>query len=349
MDNKKIKINIIFIIIVILLIVTALMIRFEFNPISYFVGGNDDEEEKVEVAINYNGVYRYRESLKDSYKLFNNCTLSYQDYYIVILNSHYYRYKSSCVGTFLLDQGKARDLKIEKTLENNLYILFDEKQYLRTDLVSEVVVGNYYYNNLRKNSKLQAETYHILMKESQIPGRYFNITKASFSAGHGSYSYTMDVSKDNKFTIQLLRGKYNVYKYTVDNLEKLPLFRTFGDSISVIELIKSGEKYNYTLKVYQQTKLIYNLADKFPITVDGDTLNFTDNVYIKYSVSDNAFVVLVSKSNKLCETNSDSTDIAYYEFHVKYNYVDKNFDNPKYIRKVYKNEGCKYVNDLMED
>jgi hypothetical protein len=69
MDNKKIKINIIFVIIVILLIVTALMIRFEINPISYFVGGNDDEEETVEVAINYNGVYRYRESLKDSYKL----------------------------------------------------------------------------------------------------------------------------------------------------------------------------------------------------------------------------------------------------------------------------------------
>ena len=58
MNKKKTKINIILIIIVIFLIVTALMIRFEFNPISYLLGNNNDNPTNKEVVTIFNGVYR---------------------------------------------------------------------------------------------------------------------------------------------------------------------------------------------------------------------------------------------------------------------------------------------------
>ena len=90
MNKKKTKINIILILIVIFLIVTALMVRFEFNPISYLLGGNDDDTEVNENAVNYNGIYLYKESLNKTYKLLNRCTLSYYDFYIVVLNNNYY-------------------------------------------------------------------------------------------------------------------------------------------------------------------------------------------------------------------------------------------------------------------
>ena len=59
--------------------------------------------------------------------------------------------------------------------------------------------------------------------------------------------------------------------------------------------------------------------------------------------------MLVSKDRKFCEESNESKDVAYYVFHIKYDYVTKNFNNPKFIKKVYKNEGCKYVDELMGD
>lgn len=350
MNKKKIKINIILIIIVIFLIVTALMIRFEFNPISYLLGNNEENTTNKDVVTNFNGVYRYKDSLNKSHKLFNGCTLSYYDYYIVVLNDNYYRYKSSCVGTFYLDEGKTKDLKFSETVEKNQLITFDSKEYLKTELVDTVVEGNYFRNHIKDDSRLYADTYHILMKEAQKAGEEFTILDMGLNTSNVNFPFNFRYFKETKQFKVELRGFDEVilYSYIVDDLDDLPLFLGFGPNLSIIEPVKNDFRYAYTFKSINKDGLNYDLSKKFPIIVDGDTLTYADNIYIKYSLSENVFVMLVSDSKEFCEKNSDSNEVAYYVFHIKYDYVQKNFTNPKFIKKVYKNEGCKYVEDLME-
>ncbi len=348
MGNKKVKINIIFIVIVILLIITALMIRFEINPISYFIGGDKDKDVIADSEVNYNGIYRYRESLKDVYRVFNGCTVSYFDYYIVILNDDYYRYKSSCIGTFLLDEGKVKNLKIEENLDKNKYIVFDGKQYDKNDLLTEVRAINAVKENEKKAYTVSLENYHFLFQQMQVPGNYFSIAKGVLRSGNASFRFNFSVLENNHFKITVMNNKIPLYSYTVDDLSRLPLFRGMGETFSTIEPITNGDSYAYKFKVYNKTSLVYDLSTKFPITVDGVTLNYSDNIYIKFSTSLNAYVLLISKNEKLCEKKENSTDIAYYVFYIKYNYVNKSFDNPKFIDKVYQNEGCSYVKELME-
>ena len=90
------------------------------------------------------------------------------------------------------------------------------------------------------------------------------------------------------------------------------------------------------------------MSTKFPINVDGVSLTANNSIYIKYSSSDNAFIMLIGAGEKICDKNNNSTDVSYYVFHIKYNHLLKTFDNPEFIKKVYKNEGWKYVDDLME-
>ena len=350
MNKKKTKINIILIIIVIFLIVTALMIRFEFNPISYLLGNNNDNPTNKEVVTNFNGVYRYKESLNNTYKLFNRCTLSYYDYYIVVLNGDYYRYKSSCVGTFYLDEGKTKDLKFSETTEKNYIITFDSKEYLKTDLVDSVVEGNYFKTNIKDDSRLYAETYHVLMKEAQQPGKEFSALDMGLNTSNLNFPFNFRYFKETKqFKLEVIGfNEIILYSYIVEDLDYLPLFLGFGPNLSIIEPEKNDFRYAYTFRSITKEGQNYDLSRKFPITIDGDTLTYSDNIYIKYVPSENVFVMLVSDSNEFCEKKSDSNEIAYYVFHIKYDYVEKNFTNPKFIRKVYKKDGCKYVDDLME-
>ena len=350
MNKKKTKINIILILIVIFLIVTALMVRFEFNPISYLLGGMGDDTETKDVSVNYNGVYRYKESLNKSYKLLNGCTLSYYDYYIIVLNNNYYRYKSTCVGTFFLDEGDVSSLDFGQTLEKNIVIKFNGKEYLKNDYISSVVEGNYFKTDLESYGKLYADTYHILMRESQLPGKEYSFTNISLDAGNANFPIAFKVLDEELFEL-IVYGARNVvlYRYNVTNMYELPLFNGFGRNLAIVEPIVNKVRYAYTFKAINTDGVVYDLKNKFPITIDNVTLTYEDSIYIKYSATENVYILLVSKDRKFCEESNESKDVAYYVFHIKYDYVTKNFNNPKFIKKVYKNEGCKYVDELMGD
>jgi hypothetical protein len=351
MNKKKTKINVLLILIVIFLVVTVLLIRFEINPFSYFTGGNeDDEQQNNVVAVNHNGVYRYKETLDKTYKIYTGCTLSYYDYYIVIRNNEYYRYKSSCTGTYFLDKGRAKDLKIEKTLEGNYTIVFDEKTYLKTDLVSSIRASNYLLDNLNKNVYLQAENYHLMFLDAQPATNFFPIDRAFITSNNITFRVKFTVNEDNSYVLQLMERTQSkvLYTYHGEDLHMLPLFRGIGTSITVIEPYESDMKYSYSFRRLTPSGFTYDLQHKFPIVIDGDTLDYNDSIYIKYSPTDNAYIMLVGENKNFCVEGSNSKDIAYYVFHIKYDYVKKEFDNPKFIDKVYKNEGCKFVDDLME-
>lgn len=349
MNGKKIRSNIIFILIVVFLIITALMIRFEFNPISYIMGNNNNEIVSEDEYINYNGIYRYKETLQKSYKLFEGCTLNYYDFYIVVLNNNYYRYKVTCVGTFLLDSGETKSLKFSETLEKNIVIKYEKKDYFKTDLINTVVEGNYFKKNSKTNKTLYPNSYQVLMKEVQLPGKEFSILRAEIFTSKISYPFTFTYLENQQFQIEMLdTDKKVLYAYVVDDLDDLPLFLEFGPNLSIIEPVIVDGRYAFTFKAITDTGVTYDLNTKFPITVDGKVLTQNNNIYIKYSSAVKAFVMLVGDSDEFCEKNSSSTDVAYYVFHIKYDYEKKNFTNPEFIKKVYKNEGCKYVDDLME-
>ena len=162
----------------------------------------------------------------------------------------------------------------------------------------------------------------------------------AFKKEHGNTSCRVEFKKD--------RNEIILYSYIVEDLDYLPLFLGFGPNLSIIEPEKNDFRYAYTFRSITKEGQNYDLSRKFPITIDGDTLTYSDNIYIKYVPSENVFVMLVSDSKEFCEKKSDSNEVAYYVFHIKYDYVEKNFTNPKFIRKVYKKDGCKYVDDLME-
>ena len=351
MNKKKSKINIIIIVIIALLIATFVLIRFEVNPFSYFTGGETSGGNSNNIiSSNYNGVYRYKESLDKTYKLYSTCTLSYYDYYIVILNNNYYRYKSSCNGTFFLDEGRTKSLNIDKTLEQNTVITFDGKKYLKTDLINTIKVNNYVYDFRKKTIAYQAENYKILLKDAYSNGNKFNIEKGSLNSNNASFAFSFNILDNNHYNLKLLNNnKQVVYTYNTDNLNNLPLFRGFGTSLSVIEPYESSTKYSYTLRRLTLDGFVYDLKSKFPITIDDDLLDYNDSIFIKFSPTENAFIMLIGNNKKFCEINSNSKEVAYYIFHIKYDYVKKDFANPKFIKKVYKNEGCKFVSELMEE
>ena len=352
MNKRKNKIGfiIIFIIIsVVIILVVSSLTNKDFNPISLIVGDDKDVVTENDVFVNYNGIYRYRESLNNSYKLFNNCTVSYYDYYIVVLNADYYRYKSSCIGTFLLDQGNTKDLKISYLTEKNKKIIYDGIDYIKNDNILAIEAGNYYKNNLATNNMLVADNYKFLFKEVQKPESYFSINNATFVSSNASFNFKFSIEDDNSFVISLVDGNNKLYSNNVKRIDDLPLLSGVGDKMTIIEPIENSSMYSYTFKVLSHDGFVYNLEDKFPITIDGDYLTVDNSsIYVKFSRKDNAFVMLVGDDKKFCTTDSDSKAVASYVFHIKYNYVEKNFDNPKFIKKIYKNEECKYVNDLME-
>lgn len=347
MNREKVKSNIIFILIILFLVITALMIKFEFNPISQLLGKDDNEIVSNDGVVNYNGVYKYRETLDNVYKLFDGCTLNYYDFYFVVLNDNYYRYKSSCIGTFLLDSGKTSELKFSETVEKNKVIKFDKKQYVKTDLVNSVIEGNYFKTKKNKIDSINANNYHILMKQVQLPGKEFSIQGAEIVATNISYYFDFEYLDNNQIEVKISEDEFS-YSYLAKDLNELPLFLGVGNNLSVIEPTMINNRYAFNFKSIANDSIVYDLSTKFPINVDGVSLTTNNSIYIKYSSSDNAFIMLIGAGEKICDKNNNSTDVSYYVFHIKYNHLLKTFDNPEFIKKVYKNEGCKYVDDLME-
>lgn len=352
MGNKKTKINILIILIVIFLLSTLLMIRFEFNPISFITGGNNDKDKDTQSdVINYNGIYRYKDSLNKTYKLYDGCSVSYFDYYIVILNDEYNMYKSSCIGTFFLRKGETKNLVIEKTLENNLAIKYDDNSYLRTDLVSSVEVGNRFRSIAHKSVDLSAEDYHLLFENTLLPGNFFEIPKGVLSSGAAHFPFTFTpLGEDDSFEFKILGDRKKVlYRFTGNDFNQLPHLRNVSSNLSIIEPKETDFRYHYTLKVFTEFNLIYDINNYFPITVDGDELTTMNSIYIKYL--DGVYVMLIGNNKEFCAKKSTSTDVAYYVFHIEYDHVVKALKKPIFIKKVLKNDstGCQLVEKLMEE
>ena len=349
MDKKQIKMNILIVLVISFLIISALMMRFEFNPFSYFVETGDKDEDVVLSEDNSNGIYRYRETLSGSFSLFYGCAVSYFDNYILIVNDNYFTYRHSCIGTFLTGRGKTKDLKFKQTIEKTKYIDYNDKDYYKTDLVSSLKTNNFLKDRQDDIGVLYPENYKLLLKESQHVDNYFDIKEAFLRSSPAMYNLNLKHVQDSIFDLNILfpSAEEPVYSYRVDNFDDLPELRFFGPNSVIIEPIINGNRYSYGFKVYSETSLKYDIKSMFPIIVDGVTLSNNNSIYIGFNESENKYIMLVGNDMAFCVSDSKSDNIAYYVFEISYNYYNKGFDNPKYIKKMYERDGCKYVDEVM--
>ena len=351
--NKKTKINIIIVAILVLLVISVLMIRFEINPFSYFVGNNKKKEE-TKVADNLNGFYRYRESLGGTYNMFDACVISYVDNYILIVNERYSLYRSSCIGTLLLEEGNTKDLKFKESNEGTKYILKNDVQYIKNDTIKSIKISNKVKDMaVHGLSSVSLENYALLLEESIKYDENFSVSMSEFKTP-GRYYFTFKNIEEDLYLFELwgdveqTEKSSPLYSFNTTKFANMPKFRAYGRNVLVLESIATSSKYSFGFKLFSEKSLLYDVKEYFPITINSHVLTANDSIYIKHNVKENDFTMIVGKDKDFCVEKSDKTDPAYYVFKLKYNYKKGNFVAPEFVKVVYKNEGCNYLNSIME-
>ncbi len=335
--------NMIFIVVIgIICVVTffgAMFIRNGGNPFSKIINTLDGSKN----LDNLNGIYRYKESLDGTFPLFQNCTISSFDNYISIVNDEYYMYRSSCIGTFIVGSGKVKDLDIKDTEDKTSYFIsYDGNKYVK-DFSKSIVVEN----RAAKMSEIRIENYPLLIKESQRKGGYYNIKQVPI-ANYYELKFSLKNVIDDKFVLSLVNSRNEVaYQFDINDFEQLPNMYIIGRNLVVVEKNETAFKYRHNFIVLTDDKEIFRLEDALPITVDGYTIDKDASIFIKYNQVSKDFTVLFGKDKDMCVNKSDSNDITYYEFKLKYNYYNKSFDKPLFQKIGRKSEGCDYVNSII--
>ena len=295
---------------------------------------------------NYNGVYTYAEDLNGTKTLFKGCILSKINNHIVIINDKYYVYRSSCVGTFLMAEGNTKELAIGTNEERkSYYIKYNDLVYYKDYTVTSLEVGNEFKTY---GDKIPLTDYQLLFRESQYPGDYFNVNTRKIDGLSTTIMVEFKHVEKESFKVNLYdRDGINIYSYTFKDFNSMPEFYPYGAYLVIIEKDETDTKYNNNLKVVGADGLVYNLNDKFPIIVDGVTLDRNKSVHISFDQKNMYFRVLISDNRQMCYEDSTDTSISYYEFMVDYNYSLKAFEKPEFVKRGFKNDSCVYINDIL--
>ena len=299
------------------------------------------------VIDNYNGVYEYRNDLNGSKSVSVRCNISYISDLILIFNDTFYLYRSSCMGTYLKESGKTKDLEIKENNESEtLFINYKGKRYDKNYSITSIVPNNDIKNQL---SNINLNTYQLIVKETEFEGNYYDIysnisnissnIKLNFKhIENGTFNLSLDIKADS------------LYSLTVNNFDYLPDLFPYGKNVVIIEKNKTlGDniKFKYNFKVVDEKGTVYNLYDYFPIVVDDVTLNQDNSIFIMFDYEKRVFRMLMGYDDKMCVTDDKSDDVIYYEFEIDYNYATNKFDKPLFIKKGTKSEGCAYVDKVM--
>ncbi len=355
MDKTRTKNNIKFLLFIFIISIVVFfgyyIIKGEKNPIFSFLNGISEKEEAKD---NYNGVYTYYDELNGSKFIFSGCSVSRIANHLLIMDSDYYLYRSSCMGTYAKESGKTKDLDI-KYDENKkaYYVLYKDKTYSKDYATMNIVPNN---DIASKLNRVELSTYQIFMKETEFEGNYYDIDKANISGVSSDMriSFIRD-EYDNKFTMYLKEPKTNriLYSFHMNDFDNLPNMYAYGKSVVIVERgvnKNNPSRLGYTFKVVTLDGLVYKLDDMFPITINDVMLNSNNSIFITFDTSKRVFRMLVGFDDKMCVDTYDEkekNDIVYYEFTIDYNYSISGFDKPKFVKIGYKSEGCRYVNSIM--
>ena len=300
------------------------------------------------VKDNYNGVYTHVDSLNGSKTLFNGCSLSHIDDHILIINSDYYVYRSSCIGTFLKAQGKVKELDIHEDLEKDtFYIKYDGLTYNKDYATTTLEVGN--KAAASTNKAFYPSDYQLLFKESQFEDAYYDISEKTIYGSSSDLRISFEHLEGESFKISLgvskNKSEDSYFEYVNKDFDTLPDIYTFGGYVAIVERNESGSKYSYVLKVFSYDGLVYNSDMMLPIIVDDVTLNTNSNVYITFNSSDRDFRMYISDSKEICP--SDTKKVGYYEFKIDYNYSTKSFEKPEFVKLGYGSGECQDIKEIV--
>lgn len=298
------------------------------------------------IKDNYNGFYSYSDDLNGSKTLFKGCILSKINNYILIINDNYYIYRSSCIGTFLLGEGKTKDLNIMVNEERkSYYIKYNDEVYYKNYAVTSLDVVNSFKEY---NDKIPLTDYQLLLKEATITKDYFDVSSRKIEGLSSNMLIEFKHVNGESYTISIKNSSGNVlYTYTFKDFETMPEFYPYGAYLVIIEKDENDNKYNNNFKVIGTDGLLYNLNDKFPIIVDNVVLNRDKSIHISFDKKNLYFRVIISDSKKMCYEDNKSTDISYYEFMIDYNYSSKSFEKPEFVKKGFKSDSCIYINEIL--
>ncbi len=345
MNNNRTKSNLKFLLFILVLCVFAFGGAMILNKDKNGVGNLLDDLLDNGIKDNYNGVYTYAEDLNGSKTLFEGCIASKINNHLVIVNDDYFVYRNSCVGTFPISNGKVKDLKIEVNEERqSYYIEYEGNMYFKNHSVTNVEVGNKYKDS---SGDFVLSDYQLLLKESQYPDEYFDIKRKQIDGISSDIFIEFKHVKDEAFNINITGQKGSSYTYSFKDFDSTPEFYPYGAYVVVIEKDENATRYTNKLKVISEESIVYNLDNYFPILVDGVTLDLNNSIHVSFNAKSRNFRILIANGKQFCYENSDSKDIAYYEFYVDYNYATKSFEKPEFVKIGYKNEGCVYINEIM--
>ena len=346
----------------IILIVLLLLIVVGIGLFIYF---NKDEDGVINEIINNfnesskemdnrNGIYVYEDRLDDTIRVSSACTLSSFKYYMSIVNNRWFLYKSSCLGTYQLKEGKTEDLKINYDSESKQYSFkYDGNLYVKNDNLRTIIPDADFENT--EAQKVQLGGYKTLVKETMFDGHYYKIERTIVGIDRilfmldyygGNYVVTFEsgvVTAEGEDTLK-------TYTYSSPNVDDLPDFTSLNKKIVIIDKYTTNNRLNYDLKLFSYEGAIeYSLKDVFPITLNGIQLTpETHYIYVDYDVVKKSYVMLVSEKENFCVSNSKENKVAYYEFKIDIDYVDYSFKTPTFVRTWYERDGCTHYNELVE-
>ena len=344
MKKIKIKINPFVVLIAIFLVVSFFLLRAESNPIYRFIHSAQEQlEEETKKEFTKNGFYLFRENTPKSLTFFGGCTVNYFDNYVVVINDEYHVYRSSCVGTFYIKKGKTEDLKFDEEKGNKFYVTLDKKKYYKNESINYVKTEN----KFAAMNGISPNFYKDLFSEITVNDSKVNIRGLTFNVSASGMMFDFYYNEDKTYTFKIFNENNTLYTKNVSKIENLPDLKAFGTSLVLVDALETATIYRYGLTVLSNNGISYNIQEKFPIKVNDTLLTKDSNIIIKYNSDENNYVMLVGNDKKMCYEESDSNDAAYYVFNINYNYLNKGFDKPEFIKIVYKNDGCKYFNEVM--
>ena len=347
--SKNTKFIIIVSIFIVIGVVVFTLITTKTNPFKGIVGNIVGDEVKSVNKDNYNGFYTKKDLLDATYKVFDGCSIYSIDNYILVQDDDFTLYRSTCMGTYVKDRGKTKDLKFD--VENDKYVItYKNNKYNKDTTVNHVVENNLI---AKKMTKIYLSSFPLVVKETEFEGNYYDIKAKIGDTDSDSYlSYTRDKVSDS-FTLRLLKSSatdYPYYSYIVNDGAKVPLLYNIGNQIVVMEVEENENTYNYKFMSYKEGSLSYDLASNLPIKIDGQELNYGNNsIFIKFNKKDNNFTLFVGNDKKFCLENSNSTRAVSYIFKINYNYNNSTFDKPEYVKSIKGLDGCSEIESYMGD
>lgn len=302
--------------------------------------------ENEEILDNVNGVYVLEENLGQNYNIYTGCNVNKIYQYILVVYDTYEVYRSTCMGTYLLNEGNTESLDLSYDESKKQYIInYNDVFYTKKEQVYEIITNNQIEEKL---SSIYLDSYRFIIKETEFFGNYYPIMGKHIANSNGNY--LMDIiPQGSSIFLRIYKGDINsttLYSYQGSNIDALPILSSFFDKIVILENNSFLQNTRYNLLTIDAFGTSYNLEEKFPIVIDGVSLTKDLPLFIKYNTSEKNYHLYVGLNSNFCASNEN--EISYYEFKIEYNYSKRNLDDPIFLQMRKGSNGCEQMKQIME-